>query len=320
MKVTAELLEKYSLGLCSPEEKIAVEQWLDSSESELSFPSETDLPAHHNKIWAHVEQRIDGDNSGTEKILFLWRPWLVAACLIVAVGVSFFFFGRKSQEKLARQEQLARSDYQTIRTAKGEKRSLKLSDGTQVFLNADSEIRFSEKFTDTSRQVYLKGEAYFAVAKDQSRPFTVQTSTTKLTVLGTVFNLKAYSQHTTTLIVQEGKVQFSALSEDKEPLLFTANQRGIYNSDTGLKKDNVYAARHISWKDDHLVFDNESMRQVVLTLERWYDVDIQEIPQSLSKERFTGDFHDKPLEYVLERMSYVMEFKYAINNKTVRIY
>lgn len=319
IKVTPELLARYTEGLCSPKEKRAVEKWLDSSEAETSFPPEDDLSVHQRAIWHHVEQRI-GQRTKPERVAEYWKPWLMAACLSLALGVSFLFLGKKTENKTIAEVQVASAHYQTVRTAKGEKRSVKLADGTEIYLNADSEIRFPEPFSDTSRLVFLKGEAYFTVAKDKKRPFTVQTSQTKVKVLGTIFNLKAYHPHTATLVVQEGKVQFKSISGKEKPMIFTANQRGIFNSASGLKKDNVYAIRYLGWKDNHLVFDNESMHEVARTLERWYDVEINEIPETLSREHFTGDFHEKTLDYVLERMSYVMEFKYSINNKSVTIH
>lgn len=322
MKITAELLEKYAEGLCSSEERLAVEKWLDNAEAEVSFPSEQDIPLHQARIWQKVGQHVYDHQLHTKQIHAFWKPWLVAATVLVACALSFFLFKRQYESKPLLTKHVANIQYQRIKTAKGEKRAIRLSDGTEIYLNADSEIHFPARFSDTSRQVILSGEAYFAVAKDAKRPFVVRTSQTSVRVLGTVFSLKAYAEHTTTLVVKEGKVQFSALSGNQGGghLILTANQRGQFNVSTGLKKDNVYANRYLAWKDNKLIFDNESMKNATLTLERWYNIEVNKIPEHIAREHYTGEFEGQSLEYVLERMSYVMQFKYTINKKNVTIY
>jgi len=322
MKVTPELLEKYTQGICSVEEKQAVEEWLGNAQSEVSFPAEDDLSLHKAAIWDRVEEQAFSHEEEIKprQLKLFWKPWLMAACVLLIFGVSFFLFERKIDNQAFPAKHVASIKYQTVRTAKGEKRRLKLSDGTEIHLNADSEIRFPARFDSTSRQVFLVGEAYFIVAKDKKRPFTVQTAQTRTRVLGTIFNLNAYSSNAATLVVKEGKVQFGNLSENGKPLILTANQRGRFTSESGLTKDNVYADRYIGWKEDRLLFDNESMSNIAQTLERSYDTDITGMPKRLADEHFTGAFDGKSLEYVLERLSYVMQFKYTIKAKTVTIY
>ncbi|MCE7044493.1 FecR family protein [Dyadobacter sp. CY312] len=320
MKITAELLQKYAEGLCSTQERLAVEKWLDHSEAEVSFPAEQDLQVHKANIWQNIENDAHDYEPDRKPITTFWKPWLAAATVLLVCGLSLFLLRRPSKNQPRYTKTVTNIQYQTIKTSKGEKRAIKLSDGTDIYLNSDSEIRFPVPFSDTSRQVMLSGEAYFNVAKDKKRPFTVTTSQTSVRVLGTVFSLKSYSERITTLVVKEGKVQFASLLKNQKPLIITANQRGRFNMTSGMTKDNVYADRYLAWKDNRLVFDNESLTSVALTLERWYNIEMKKIPERIAMQHYTGEFEGKSLEYVLERMSYVMEFKYTINNKTVIIY
>ena len=101
MKVTPQLLEKYTEGLCSIEEKRAVEKWLSNSEAELSFPDENDLPLHKATIWQRVEEDAFAyqDEIKPKRLTLFRKPWLVAACVLLTCGFSFFLFKTKPENQ-----------------------------------------------------------------------------------------------------------------------------------------------------------------------------------------------------------------------------
>lgn len=320
MKITNELLEKYAQGLCTPEEIKLVENWFSDPESEISFPVNDDIAKHGERAWEIISQGLPDREEVPVKSLHYRHitRWLVAASMVLLCGLAIFFsrFNKEQRGKLAGDEQ-----YVVFKTRPGERTRVKLRDGTLVNLNADSELRVSDNFGDSVRMISLKGEAYLEVAKDSVHPFIVHTNGAKVRVLGTKFNVKNYPEDkTTTVVVKEGKVQLSKASSEKEHMILTENERGQFNASFGLKEDNVYANRYTDWKDNKLVFDNQDMSDIARTLKRWYGIDVKIQSNHMGKQRFTGSFEDQSVQFVVEKICYVMDYQYKMTNKQISIY
>ncbi|WP_254560143.1 FecR family protein [Dyadobacter diqingensis] len=320
MKITNELLEKYAQGLCTPEEVTLVENWLADPASETCFPEGVDISKQGEMAWEAIREK----SFDTEPVKVKSLPhsnvtrWLVAACMVFICGLAVFFSKRNEEQNAG---SAAPKRYVTFKTKPGEKTRIKLKDGTLINLNADSELRVPENFDDSVRLVSLKGEAYLEVAKDPRHPFIVNTSDAKVRVLGTKFNVKNYPEEkTTTVVVREGKVQLSQASSEKEKLILTENERGQFNASFGLKEDNVYVNRYIGWKENKLVFDNQDMNDIARTIGRWYGIDVKLGSHHMGKQRFTGSFENQPASYVIEKICYVMDYKYKISDREISIY
>lgn len=191
----------------------------------------------------------------------------------------------------------------TFTTKKGQEYSIVLPDGSQVWLNGSSAITFPVAFKSDERTVSLTGEALFKVTKDASRPFKVATQGPTIEVLGTYFNVNAYSnepQVKTTLI--EGSV---ALRNGLKSVLMHPGQQGMLNNQGEFELINLQdAERAVSWKEGNLDFVNDSLSTVLRQISRWYDIEIDDqttqpvngfsgkVPKNLSldelKEFFTG--------------------------------
>ncbi|MFD2553573.1 FecR family protein [Sphingobacterium tabacisoli] len=163
----------------------------------------------------------------------------------------------------------------TISTPKGGQYQITLSDGTKVWLNADSKLTYPSRFNGDNRLVELEGEAYFEVStvakKGKKAPFIVKTSFQQVEVLGTQFNLKAYPDdpgdtHTTLV---EGIVSLHVA--DKTLPLFPGEQ-GVSNKQ-GISKRRVDVGPYIAWKDNQFVFEEIELREAIKILSRWYDFD-----------------------------------------------
>lgn len=160
--------------------------------------------------------------------------------------------------------------FNTLIVPKGGEYSLELPDGTVVWVNSESSLRFPEKFTSNRREVFLEGEAYFEVKKDANRPFYVHTEAGKVRVLGTAFNVCAYSNDRfwqTTLV--EGSVMIN--QEEKEVLLKPNEQYQIdvRTGKAGLRE--VLPELYTSWRDGKFYFKAYTFEELVEKLERWYD-------------------------------------------------
>lgn len=176
-----------------------------------------------------------------------------------------------------------------VRVPRGGEYELLLSDNTKVWLNSESELSFPTLFTGSQREVVLKGEAYFEVSPDQTRPFVVHTPhNVQINVLGTSFNVEAYPddrQVQTTLCSGSVRVSEGELSIVLEP-----NQQAIYSVDEGsLISRKVDARNYVSWKEGLFVFDEESLESLMRKLSRWYDVEVVFESEELKRYHFTGD-------------------------------
>ena len=197
---------------------------------------------------------------------------------------------------------------------------LVLADGTRVWMNSDSHLKYPVMFAGGKREVILSGEAYFDVVKDKSAPFIVRTELGNIEVLGTEFNIKCYSDETalvTTLV--NGKVKFddginpSVILKPEEQLIFEKE-----NSQSIVRKVNVN--HYISWKDNRLSFQGETLDMIMKTLSRWYNVEVVFEDSTLKALEFSGN---------LDRFTDIQEFlslfelgvnvKFEVKNRTVYI-
>lgn len=167
--------------------------------------------------------------------------------------------------------------YNTLSTPKGGEYQITLEDGTKVWLNAYSSIRFPTSFGPTERSVEIKGEVYFEVAKNRLKPFIVNCNGQKVEVLGTHFNINAYSDEElikTTLL--EGSVKVFQTLTGTSKVLKPGQQAQIHNKKTvpSIFIANANTEAVVAWKDGYFMFEREGLQNIMRKLGRWYDVDI----------------------------------------------
>ncbi len=187
-------------------------------------------------------------------------------------------------------EREKRSLYSTIITPKGGEHSVVLSDGSKVWVNADSKLSYPMTFDADSREVELEGEAYFEVEKvyknGKRLPFIVKTGAQRLKVLGTSFNINSYNSHITTTLV-EGSVALEYDHIKEQQYLQPSQQSNFSKSTKDLSIQTVDPFYSIAWRDGKFAFDNASIYKVMDDVARWYDVDIQ-YEGDFSGVKYTG--------------------------------
>ena len=163
--------------------------------------------------------------------------------------------------------------YNTISTPRGGQYEIVLPDGSHVWLNAVSSLNFPTSFSGTNRNVALTGEAYFEVSKNKSMPFIVAIGETKVTVLGTHFNVNAYTDEKNIITtLMEGSVKFSGKDEER---LLNPGQQSVYdNTIHSLMVKKADVSQAIAWKDGFFEFSNTDLGTIMRQIARWYDVDI----------------------------------------------
>jgi len=182
--------------------------------------------------------------------------------------------------------------YYTLITPKGGEYKLILEDSTEVWLNADSKLKFPDKFSSDTRDVELVGEAWFKVTKNESAPFLVRSNDIDIQVMGTEFNASAYPDDpvvTTTLI--NGRVTvFYKTGVTGQQNLLPGDQASYNKKENTIRLGTVDAANFKAWKDGYFVFDNQPLSAVTKTLERWYNVQFILSGKALESARFSGQF------------------------------
>ncbi|MEG2556799.1 MAG: FecR domain-containing protein, partial [Odoribacter sp.] len=163
--------------------------------------------------------------------------------------------------------------YHTLRVPRGGEYTLILADGSTVYLNAESTLKYPIHFSGNTRTVYLEGEAFFDVKSDKTKPFIVALSRMEVEVLGTSFGIRAYSEESrilTTLV--RGKVNVNAASGHIS--LFPNHQASFDKTSGNLNVAEVDVDLFVGWKDGRLVFDNTSLEMILKDLSRWYSFDV----------------------------------------------
>lgn len=208
--------------------------------------------------------------------------------------------------------------YNTISTPNGGKYNVILSDGTKVYLNASSSLKFPNSFNGNQRNVTLTGEAFFEVAKNKAKPFIVNASNMEVKVLGTHFNVMAYSDEKsiqTTLV--EGAVELK--SKNTKALLKPGEQGSFSDQDNSINVANVDVSVVTAWKDGYFVFDNSSLPELMRQLARWYDLKIVyegKIPDSEFNGRIKRNSTLKKVLKVLESSN--LNFSLKGNTLTIK--
>ncbi|HEY0612173.1 MAG TPA: FecR domain-containing protein, partial [Chitinophaga sp.] len=202
--------------------------------------------------------------------------------------------------------------YNILRTPKGGQYQLVLPDGTKVWLNAASSLRFPTQFTETTRSVDLTGEAYFEVAKNAAQPFHVKVEGMDITVLGTSFNIMAYTdENTIKTTLLEGAVKVTKGNEER---LLHPGQQSQLEAGSSIKViNNADIELAVAWKNGFTSFRSADIRTIMRQVMRWYNIEVEyegEIPQRV----FTGDIpRDARLSELLQLLE-VSKIHFKMNN------
>ncbi|WP_316748682.1 FecR domain-containing protein [Pedobacter gandavensis] len=208
----------------------------------------------------------------------------------------------------------------TLSTSRGEQFKVILPDGTNVWLNAASSIRYPTTFADAkSRKVSLKGEAYFEVTKDKSHPFVVETNLQEVEVLGTHFNISSYPEEAlvkTTLL--EGLVKVTPSTTKRAELLKPGYQAQVGANGVNIKAVNTETA--VDWINGKFIFENETLASILTKISRWYNISIEYQNESLKQVTFTGTLsrYDQ-VDKVLSKLEHTEEVKFKVSEGKITV-
>lgn len=326
MKDAKDLIEKYKLGICTPEEKQIIETWFHHlGENEISDFTEDELVASRERLHTNMLELTRSSNP-----VLVWKRYLSAAAILIFVSFSTFFFlkeqtsivtkdpgnaineirpgNNKAVLTLADGKKITLNDfgngeiaeqqgikviksadgqliytlsnpkdfsnstlYNTIETPMGGQYQVNLPDGSRAWLNSGSYLRYPIKFSGKERKIEISGEVYFEVAKMEGIPFKVQAGEQTIEVLGTHFNVMAYTDEAsinTTLV--EGSVKVT--NGKKSTIIIPGQQSRLKNGEFEVLSVDIDEA--IAWKNGFFVFKNENLESMMRKISRWYDVEV----------------------------------------------
>lgn len=256
----------------------------------------------------HIAQYLKGQRSSNRTLYkkLFYISAAAAAVVLVVLGVNFY------SNMPARLIQ-ASAGY-------GQTKEVVLPDGSHIWLNAGTTIEYPEEFRDRERMVNLKdGQAFFEVKHDADHPFRVVAQGLDVTVLGTSFDVKSFiTESAATVTVNTGKV--GVMPKSRPATMLLPGQQARLDKSTGqLTTREVDAMGNASWRDRKLVFEKERFGDIVLALERRYDVQIKVNNPQLLQQEVTLRLDNQPLEQVLSVMAFSNNFKYTINGRIVMV-
>ena len=243
------------------------------------------------------------------------KPWVwyqVAAAATLLL-VAYFVF-QAYQKPIVPQ-----TEHRIVKhTNWGERRTFQLTDGTMVYMNAGSQVAIPTNFGHEKRDIHIIGEAFFEVAHDPSRPFTVHTQAMSVTALGTAFGVNAYADDSVThATLVQGKVQVVALARGASKILAPGEQAQVGEAGN-LQVNEVDTEYLLAWKDGVITFNEASFDQMVQKIERWYGVKImvEGIPRTAP---FQGKFKNPGLKTLLNALAFSSGFEFEIDKKNVTL-
>jgi len=257
-------------------------------------------------VWNKLNSSIN-----RKKIFHLPKTFLRAvatlALFLTTGSIGYYFFSTESKVSIP-------AEWVEYHAENGQKMEVRLSDGSKVKLNSGSWLRFPKQFNDSIRPVELGGEAFFEVARNTQKPFTIKSGNLDVMVLGTSFNVNAYPENKEIAVtVATGKVKLT--SNDGKEIFLERSEQGIYDKDVHqISKNTIDLKNFLEWRDGILRFENTSLTTMTQKLSRWYGIEFNFQDTSIRNCRFTGMFKDEKLETVLEGLVFVKKgLKYSRN-------
>ncbi|HBL74816.1 MAG: hypothetical protein A2W90_07955 [Bacteroidetes bacterium GWF2_42_66] len=324
------LIEKFRKNQCSVDELIrldaqmqkeeTVKEWMLNSLADQSKNQATH-PVDYDELFRKIKTRISAKAEKQKAKPFnyyispvKWAAAIVLAFLIGGLGSYFVFSGKQD---------LKENTFSEITAPFGSKTEMVLPDGSKVWLNAGSKLKYPNDFNRSNRDISLEGEAFFKVEKNEKLPFVVNALGVDVNVTGTSFNVKAYeSENTITTTLVEGKVLLKSKKYHfanevallpSQKAIFTKNDKQLLINDI----DDIYS--EIAWKDNQLIIKGERLSDIAVKLERKYDVKIRFDSEAIKAYKFSGTLKDETIQQVMDVVKFSAPIDYKMNGREITL-
>jgi transmembrane sensor len=296
------LIARNLAGVADVNERAKLNDWINESDSNRKYFeqvrniwNESGSPAETKMInTTYALKEVLGRILKPNPVLAIWKYWQrIAAILIIPLAAGFTFILYTNHQKKISSDGVV---FNEVYAAFGTHSAVRLADSSLVWLNSGSSLRYPDKFNAESRQVFLKGEAYFEVKSDVSHPFIVNTSKIVVSATGTKFNIFNYESESlveVTLVTGNVNVKGNESSNPQLNLDLKHNQHLEYNVQTGSNKvieEDTY--KYYAWKDGKLIFRNVPLDEVLAKISLLFNVDIELQGESLKKFSYRATFEE----------------------------
>lgn len=298
------LLHKYIAGDANQQEKETVVRWMEADKKNMEeFLSARKL--YDFTIWQH--NQVKEVYISSNKLRKICKELAkIAAIFIAAIFLVTYLY--PANESFVPEK----SVMQKIYVPAGQRAELILSDGTKVWLNAKTTFTFPDRFDSNQRNVKLEGEAYFDVTHNENAPFVIQTDKYNVKVLGTEFNVRAYSEEEivpfeTALI--SGSVEIESMEQSTKMLLQPKEK--VYANNGHLQVEPIIEFNQYLWKEGLICFDDNNLAQIFKKLDFYYNIPIKVINEKILDKRYTGKFRSSDgIEHILKTLQLKTKFSY----------
>lgn len=310
----------------------------------LTIPQieQTQLYTNAEKIIAKANLKLEEfypELEAKKSFIVRHKNWMIAASLISILVVIF----QLANKPIVAGATSSVESKEVIETPLGQKSKSVLPDGTVVWLNAGSKLEMDNNFGKAFREISLVGEAYFEVAKNKAIPFIIHTNSIDIKVTGTAFNVKAYPKdlNTETSLIH-GSIEVTIKNEKRDKVFMQANDKLIvsnkllFSNSSSVTKPSkitnsyiiqkinidsiVITSNEIQWIENKLIFDDEKLSEILLQMERWYNVKFIINNSVKLDKKYTVDFSKENLTEALEAFKAVKALNYSIDNKLINIF
>ncbi|MCE7070129.1 FecR family protein [Dyadobacter sp. CY327] len=317
------LSEKYLAGNCPPEEIAILREWSDlhfgQNEGNRSFASEAEAMETEQLIW----DRIQSDALAPKERLWLHNKWLwtgVAASFLLLISVLYI----RKEVSLLPESQISINGVETKNTGHSQHK-VTLPDGSKVTLAENASIVTAEDYGKETRTVYLSGEAFFDIKRNEKMPFLVHTGELVTEVLGTSFWIRPHSgSKTIEVSVKTGRVSVYAADisggKKKNGVIITPNQKVLYDTENRTIRQDIVDAPEIILPHpivSDFQFEEATIRKVLSAMQNAYGVEIVVANPVLEQCAFTGDLNGLSMYQQLEMVCGVVDAEYEIRGTTI---
>jgi len=321
----AELTGKRLTGEITPEEQKELSGWLEADGENQSFasdleevwdlsssaaqsPFETDMSKAWAKIDAALGEEVAAPSAKVVPMSKRFSRWSLAAAILALLAVGLWWMNQG--------EAVVTPTYVEIQTGENERKDVTLPDGSIIALNENSLLSYEEKFA--KRNVTLVGEAFFDVERMEDSPFTISSGNATTTVLGTSFNVRAYPEEANVEVtVKTGKVALAVAEKKAAPVILEAGAAGVVKKAEEkaevVELDNANAD---AWRTMKLDFDDVPMKDVINTLERYFDTKIEVSNELIFECPYTSAFDKPDLDGILLIVGTTINVEVDKNNGT----
>ncbi|MGV8134932.1 MAG: FecR family protein [Mangrovibacterium sp.] len=309
--IDQDMLGRLLKGNYSFNDHLKIREWLDDPDSQqavhdqlfhLMKETDTSGTGSLDYLFRRIKIQINKNRPARRLPLFYWKAAVIVLSVLLASSVFYFTTFRDLP---------ARQSWVRLAVPEGGRLEFLLPDSTRGWLNGGASLYYPPVF-EHSREVELKGEAFFHVSRQDQRNFIVHAAELDVKVTGTMFNVSAYeSDKLTEVVLNDGKVELT----DKKGLTrkMVPGEKVSYDRLSGeMEVSKVDASRYIAWKDGYLVIDNEPLAAALKKIERWYHADIRIADESVMQYRLRATFHEEPLEEVLRLVAMIAPIRYEL--------